>query len=255
MTPSKSKTKKAAKKVAKKTVKKAGAKAAPKKAVKVAKSAKSSGNAATKLAIVQEDFKLLKRYYPDAHCALIHKNPFELLVATILSAQCTDERVNQTTPALFERFPTPEAMAKGSVEEISHLIRSINFFNNKAKSLKSCAQDLVSKYHGQVPDDGEALVELAGVGRKTANVVLGVAFGIPNGIVVDTHVARLSHRLGWSKGNNPVVIEQELIKVVPKEDWIDVSHLLISHGRAICKARKPDCTHCFLEETCPKKGV
>jgi len=225
------------------------------KAKKVKKAAPKPAAGSAKQAIVLEDLRLLKRYYPDAHCALIHKNPFELLVATILSAQCTDERVNLTTPALFKRFPDAKAMSKGTVEEISQLIRSINFFNNKAKSLHSCAVSLMERYNGQVPHTVEALVELAGVGRKTANVVLGVAFEIPNGVVVDTHVARVSHRLVWSKGDTPVVIEQELCKLVPKNDWIEVSHLLISHGRAVCKARKPACERCFLEETCPKKGV
>lgn len=198
---------------------------------------------------------LFKRYYPDAHCALNHRNPFELLVATVLSAQCTDERVNMVTPALFEKFPTPQAMAKAKLSELEALIRSTGFYKNKAKNLKSCAQDLVSKYKGKIPQDLEALVELAGVGRKTANVVLGNAFDIASGIVVDTHVSRLSNRLGWVKTDNAVLIEKQLCKEVPEEDWIMLSHYLISHGRAVCKARKPDCAHCFLEETCPKKGV
>lgn len=198
---------------------------------------------------------LFKRYYPDAHCALNHRNPFELLVATVLSAQCTDERVNMVTPALFEKFPTPQAMAKAKLSELEALIRSTGFYKNKAKNLKSCAQDLVTKHKGKIPQDLEALVELAGVGRKTANVVLGNAFDIASGIVVDTHVTRLSNRLGWVKTDNAVLIEKQLCKEVPEEDWIMLSHYLISHGRAICKARKPDCAHCFLEETCPKKGV
>lgn len=198
---------------------------------------------------------LFKRYYPDAHCALDHRNPFELLVATVLSAQCTDERVNMVTPALFEKFPTPQAMAKAKLSELETLVRSTGFYKNKAKNLKSCAQDLVEKHKGKIPQDLESLVELAGVGRKTANVVLGNAFDIPSGIVVDTHVTRLSNRLGWVKTENAVLIEKQLCKEVPQEDWIMLSHYLISHGRAVCKARKPDCAHCFLEETCPKKGV
>ncbi|MGE5085799.1 MAG: endonuclease III [Bacillota bacterium] len=198
---------------------------------------------------------LFKRYYPDAHCALNHRNPFELLVATILSAQCTDERVNMVTPALFEKFPTPQAMAKAKLSELEGLIRSTGFYKNKAKNLKSCAQDLVEKHKGKIPQNLESLVELAGVGRKTANVVLGNAFDIPSGIVVDTHVTRLSNRLGWVKTENAILIEKQLCKEVPQEDWIMLSHYLISHGRAVCKARKPDCAHCFLEETCPKKGV
>ncbi|MFM6926891.1 MAG: endonuclease III [Bdellovibrio sp.] len=198
---------------------------------------------------------LFKRYYPDAHCALNHRNPFELLVATVLSAQCTDERVNMVTPALFEKFPTPQAMAKAKISELEALVRSTGFYKNKAKNLKSCAQDLVEKHKGKIPQDLEALVELAGVGRKTANVVLGNAFDIASGVVVDTHVSRLSNRLGWVKTENAVLIEKQLCKEVPQEDWIMLSHYLISHGRAVCKARKPDCAHCFLEETCPKKGV
>lgn len=199
--------------------------------------------------------ELFKRYYPDAHCALNFTTPYELLVATVLSAQCTDERVNMVTPALFKKYPTPQKMAKASQEDIEELIRSTGFYKNKAKSLKSCAISLVEKYKGEIPQDLGALVELAGVGRKTANVVLGNAFGIASGIVVDTHVTRLSNRLGWVKTENAVLIEKELVKHVPQEDWVMFSHYLISHGRAICKARKPDCSHCFLEETCPKKGV
>lgn len=199
--------------------------------------------------------ELFKRYYPDAHCALNFTTPYELLVATVLSAQCTDERVNMVTPALFKKYPTPQKMAKASQEDIEELIRSTGFYKNKAKSLKSCAISLVEKYKGEIPQDLGALVELAGVGRKTANVVLGNAFGIASGIVVDTHVTRLSNRLGWVKTENAVLIEKELVKHVPQEDWVMFSHYLISHGRAVCKARKPDCSHCFLEETCPKKGV
>jgi endonuclease-3 len=208
-----------------------------------------------KKAPLEQTISLLKRYYPDAHCALNHRNPFELLVATVLSAQCTDERVNMVTPALFAKYPTPETMAKAPIASLESLIRSTGFFKNKAKNLKSAATDLVKKHGGEIPQDLEALVELAGVGRKTANVVLGNAFDIPSGIVVDTHVTRLSNRLGWVKTENAVQIEKILCKVVPEEDWILLSHLLISHGRAICKARKPDCAHCFLETTCPKRGV
>nr|WP_255490177.1 endonuclease III [Bdellovibrio sp. KM01] len=208
-----------------------------------------------KKAPLEQTISLLKRYYPDAHCALNHRNPFELLVATVLSAQCTDERVNMVTPALFEKYPTPLAMSKAPLGSLESLVRSTGFFKNKAKNLKSAATDLVKKYDGEIPQDLEALVGLAGVGRKTANVVLGNAFDIPSGIVVDTHVTRLSNRLGWVKTENAVQIEKILCKVVPEDDWILLSHLLISHGRAICKARKPDCAHCFLETTCPKRGV
>ncbi|QDK36629.1 endonuclease III [Bdellovibrio sp. NC01] len=240
-----------------------------KKKVKVVKkAAPKSAKAATapaKKALKKPPFKkaapilptiaLLKRYYPDAHCALDFTNPWELLVATSLSAQCTDERVNMTTPALFKRCPTPQALLKTPVEDIEKMIHSCGFYKNKAKNLKAAAETLVEKYNGEVPKDLEALVELGGVGRKTANVVLGNAFGIPSGIVVDTHVTRLSNRLGWVDTENAVQIERELSEEVPQEDWIMLSHWLISHGRAICKARKPDCSHCFLEETCPKRGV
>ncbi|HEX7675420.1 MAG TPA: endonuclease III [Bdellovibrio sp.] len=244
-------------------ISKTSKKKAPKKktAAKVVKSAKTSVKKALKkppykaAAPILPTIALLKRYYPDAHCALNFSNPWELLVATALSAQCTDERVNLTTPALFKRCPTPQAMVKTPIRDIEEMIRSCGFYKNKAKNLKSCAATLVEKYKGEVPQNLEALVELGGVGRKTANVVLGNAFGIPSGIVVDTHVTRLSNRLGWVDTENAVLIEKELIEEVPQEDWIMLSHWLISHGRAICKARKPDCSHCFLEETCPKRGV
>lgn len=219
-----------------------------------AKSKKSTSKNKQQAPIL-ETIKLLKRYYPDAHCALNYKNPFELLVATILSAQCTDDRVNQVTPELFKKFPNPQKMATAPVEVLEDLVRSTGFFKNKSKNLKAAAQALVTFHAGEIPQNIEALVELPGVGRKTANVVLGNAFGIASGIVVDTHVTRLSQRLGWVKSENAVVIEEQLSKKVPQEDWIMFSHYLISHGRAVCKARKPNCTHCFLEETCPRKGV
>lgn len=199
--------------------------------------------------------KLLKKYYPNAQCALNHRNAFELLVATILSAQCTDERVNLVTKDLFAEYPTPQKMAQAPLEDLEVAIRSINFYRNKAKNLKACAKALVEKYGAQVPDTMEDLVGLAGVGRKTANVVLGNAFGIPSGIVVDTHVARLSFRLGWVRSQEPVVIEKRLMEFVPPQNWIQLSHELIHHGRLICKARRPLCEKCFLFEHCPKKGV
>lgn len=199
--------------------------------------------------------KLLQRYYPDAHCALDHRNAFELLIATILSAQCTDVRVNIVTKALFAKYPSPEKMAKAPVEDLEQLVRSAGFYKNKAKNIKTCSQLLVEKHKGQVPDKMEDLIHLAGVGRKTANVVLGNAFGITSGIVVDTHVARLSYRLAWVKGQDAVAIEKRLCEFVPKNHWIKLSHELIFHGRQICKARKPQCEKCFLSEHCPKKGV
>lgn len=215
----------------------------------------SKKKAVLKEAPLLETVALFKRYYPDAHCALNHSTPFELLVATVLSAQCTDERVNLVTPALFKKYPTPQKMAKAPIEDLESLVRSTGFFKNKAKNLKAAATLLTEKYKGVIPQDLEALVQLPGVGRKTANVVLGNAFGIASGIVVDTHVTRLSRRLGWVKTENAVLIEKQLCKRVPEVDWVMFSHYLISHGRAVCKARKPDCSHCFLEETCPKKGV
>lgn len=203
----------------------------------------------------QEFVKLLKQYYPDAHCALNHSSAFELLVATILSAQCTDERVNKVTPELFRQFPSAKAMSKATQAQLEELVKTTGFFRNKAKSLKSMSQELVDKHHGLVPQDLESLVALAGVGRKTANVVLGNAYGIISGIVVDTHVTRLSNRFGWVKGENAVAIERDLQKIIAREDWIIISHLLISHGREVCKARKPKCGVCFLQDICPKRGV
>jgi endonuclease-3 len=206
-------------------------------------------------ALILPQVELLKRYYPKAHCALHFSNPWELLVATALSAQCTDERVNQTTPSLFKRCPNPLAMAQTPIDEIEVLIHSCGFYRNKAKNLKACALTLIEKHQGQVPNNMVDLIQLGGVGRKTANVVLGNAFGIASGIVVDTHVTRLANRLGWVRTENAIQIESQLNEIVPQEDWIMLSHYLISHGRAVCKARKPDCSHCFLEQTCPQKGV
>jgi endonuclease-3 len=205
-----------------------------------------------KPAPVGEVIRLFKRYYPDAHCALHHKNAFELLAATILSAQCTDERVNMVTPALFAEFPTPEKMAQASLPRLEELIHSAGFYKNKAKNLKSMATSLTEKHRGHVPKNLDELVQLAGVGRKTANVVLGNAFGIISGIVVDTHVTRLSNRLGWVKTENAEIIERELQKIIPHEDWILISHWLITHGRQVCKARSPQCNTCFLAQDCPK---
>lgn len=202
-----------------------------------------------------QTLSLLKRYYPDAHCALDHKNPFELLIATILSAQCTDERVNQVTPALFKKFPDPQSMSQASLTELEGLIRSAGFFKTKAKSLKGTATIIVTKHKGKVPKKLEDLTEMPGVGRKTANVVLGNSFQIASGVVVDTHVSRLSKRLGFTKQTTPEKIEKDLIKLCPEEDWIMLSHYLISHGRTQCKARTAFCSTCFLEEICPKKGV
>ncbi len=197
----------------------------------------------------------LKRYYPDAHCALHHSSPLELLVATILSAQCTDERVNMVTPSLFQRFPSAAHYANAELSDLEYELRSINFFRNKAKALKGMGQKLVEQHKGQVPAQLESLVELPGVGRKTANVVLGNAFNIASGIVVDTHVKRLSFRLGLTRAKTPEAVELDLLKKVPQADWVIFSHLLITHGRQVCKARSPICEKCFLEGDCAQKGV
>jgi endonuclease-3 len=193
----------------------------------------------------------LQEHYPDASCALHFKTPEQLLYATILSAQCTDARVNLVTPQLFKSFPKPEDMAKAPLESIEEIIRSTGFFRAKAKSLKAASEDMVRLHGGHVPRTLDQLVELRGVGRKTANVVLGVAFRLATGIVVDTHVTRLAQRLGLTRKDQAVAIEQELMKLIPKEHWIDFSHWLIHHGRTVCKARKPLCASCFLNSECP----
>ncbi len=198
---------------------------------------------------------LLKQHYPDAHCALKHKNPFELLVATILSAQCTDERVNKVTPALFKKFPDAQSLANAQASEVEELIRSTGFFNNKTKNLISCAQTLMEKFKGELPKTLAEMITLAGVGRKTANVVLGNSFGLASGVVVDTHVGRLSQRLGWSKFQDPIKIELDLMELFAEKEWIMIPHYLIYHGRQICSARSPACDRCFLFDHCPKNGV
>jgi endonuclease-3 len=202
-----------------------------------------------------ETLQKLKINYPDAHCELLADTPFQLLAATILSAQCTDERVNQVTPHLFARFPDASSLSRANLEEVEDLVRSTGFFKNKAKNLIGMAQKLMDHHQGQVPRSLPELIALPGVGRKTANVVLGNSFGIQSGIVVDTHVGRLSQRLGWTQSSDPVKIEMDLIKFVPQEDWTYFSHLLIFHGRRICKARKPNCESCFLFDLCPKRKV
>jgi len=200
-------------------------------------------------------FDILKRTYPDAHCALHFSTPLELLIATILSAQCTDERVNQVTPALFARCPTASALASISQTELEKMIHSTGFYRAKARSLRSCAASLVADHQGEVPRTMEALHRLAGVGRKTANVVLGNAFGLAEGVVVDTHVGRLSRRMGLTRQQDPVKVESALVRLIPKKDWTLASHLLISHGRKRCNARKPDCAHCEIRNLCPARGV
>jgi endonuclease-3 len=202
---------------------------------------------------------LLKKAYPDAKCSLNHSNAFELLIATILSAQCTDVRVNIVTQDLFRKYRKPEDYLKVSEKELQRDIRTTGFFRNKTKSIQGTAKVLTEQYGGKVPDTIEELLELPGVARKTANVVLGNAFGIKSGVVVDTHVTRLSHRLGLSDEKTAEKIENDLIALVPKKDWVIFSHLLIAHGRAICKARNPLCDQCVIEKLCPssylKTGV
>jgi endonuclease III len=193
----------------------------------------------------------LKREYPDAQCALDHKTPFELLVATILSAQCTDVRVNLVTPALFARYPTAEALAAADPMAVEEMIRSTGFFRNKTKSLIGMAKAVAERHQGQVPRDMESLRVLPGVGRKTANVVLGNAFGIDEGIVVDTHVSRLSQLLKLTGETDPEKIERDLMALVPRADWTLVAHLLIHHGRRVCIARRPRCESCVLAALCP----
>jgi endonuclease-3 len=192
----------------------------------------------------------LQKAYPGATCALVHSNPWELLVATILSAQCTDARVNMVTPTLFRLFPTPAAMAKASLPELEELIRTTGFYHNKAKSISGAAKGVVERFGGKVPQTMDELLSLPGVARKTGNVVLGTAYGIADGIVVDTHVLRLSRRLELTLNTEPKKVEQDLIKVIPKDHWIDFSHELILHGRAICIARKPRCIDCTIEREC-----
>ncbi len=210
---------------------------------------------AARIARTKTIIQKLKRYYPDAHCALHHQGPLQLLMATILSAQCTDERVNKVTPALFERFPAAADFARADLSELEELIRSTGFFRSKAKSLQGSGQVISEQYSGEVPQSLEALTKLPGVGRKTANVVLGNAFGLITGIVVDTHVKRLSFRLGLTAAKAPEQVEKDLIALVPRADWIQFSHWLIFHGRQICKARRPQCEKCPLEGNCPKRGV
>ena len=196
----------------------------------------------------------LKKAYPDAGCALTHGNPLRLLVATILSAQCTDKRVNVVTKTLFKKYKTPADYASASQEALENEIRSTGFFRNKARNIRGACAKIISDFDGQVPRTMAQLLTLPGVARKTANCVLGNAFGLAEGVVVDTHVIRLSGRLGLTKHTEPVKIERDLMAVVPPEEWILFSHLLIFHGRATCSARKPDCDNCCLAKLCPSAG-
>lgn len=193
----------------------------------------------------------LKRKYPDARCSLDFKTPHQLMVATILSAQCTDERVNMVTPALFKKYRSVKAFAEADQKELEKEIYTTGFYSNKAKSIRGSARKLLDEYGGRIPRTLDELVKLPGVGRKTGSVILGVGFGLAEGIVVDTHVGRISRLLGLTAADEPIKIERDLVKVIPRGDWIDFSHLLIFHGRTICIARRPKCGECPLAELCP----
>jgi len=206
-------------------------------------------------AIAAKVVKHLAADYPDVTCALENESAFELLVATILSAQCTDERVNMVTPELFRRWPTPAAMAAAPIEALEKVIHSTGFFRNKAKNIKACSRELADEYDGEVPRDVDQMVSLPGVGRKTANVVLGTCYGMATGVVVDTHVTRLSNRLGLTKHTDATKIEKDLMQLVPQDQWVDFAHRMIHHGRRICTARKPKCPECSMRSFCPQIGV
>lgn len=204
---------------------------------------------------VRKIVRALKRTYPQAECALHHENGFQLLAATILSAQCTDARVNQVTPALFRKYPTPEKLAASQQKDVEKLIQSCGFFRNKATNLRGMAQALVEKFEGELPQTLEEMVSLPGVGRKTANVVLGTVYGIASGVVVDTHVKRISNLLGLTASQNAEIVERDLMALLPPKEWVDFSHRLIHHGRQICIARRPKCTECPLLKHCPRVGL
>jgi endonuclease-3 len=206
---------------------------------------------AERAAAAQATLARLRGQHPDAHCELDHRSPFQLLVSTVLSAQTTDVNVNKATPTLFARWPTPEALAKADPAEVEKVIGSLGFFRQKTKSIVGLSKRLVEEHGGEVPPHLDALVKLPGVGRKTANVVLGVAFGAPEGVVVDTHVQRISQRLGWTKNTEPEKIEMDLVKLFPRKDWDPVSHTLIFHGRRVCSAAKPACAACSVNDVCP----
>ncbi|MEJ2539211.1 MAG: endonuclease III [Gemmatimonadota bacterium] len=202
-----------------------------------------------------EVFRLLHEEYPDAHCELDHDNPFQLSVATILSAQTTDERVNMVTPELFQRYPDAESLADAEQEEVEEIIRSTGFFRNKARNIIGFADALVTEHDGEIPRSLKELQEMPGVGRKTANVILGNAFDINEGVVVDTHVKRLAKRLGFTRETTPEKVEKDLMPLFPREEWTLLSHLLIWHGRRTCDARKPACERCVVSHLCPSSRV
>ena len=234
-----------------KTAKKSVVKKRPGAARSVAKTQPARGPLAPER--VHAILKGLEEAYPDAVCALTHRSPWELLVATILSAQCTDVRVNMVTPALFKRFPTPAAMSKATLPELEELIRTTGFYRNKAKSIQGAAKAVVERFDGKVPETLDELITIPGAARKTANVVLGVSFGKAEGVVVDTHVFRISRRLELAKGDTVQEVERELMRVIPQDRWISFSHQVIHHGRQVCEARKPKCDRCNLEQLCHSK--
>lgn len=200
---------------------------------------------------VKKIIKLLREHYPHSRTALHYETPFQLLVATILAAQCTDEKVNQITPLLFKKYPTIADLARASQAEVEAIIRPTGFFRNKARNIIAAARSIMEEFGGEVPDRMEELIKLPGVARKTANIVLSSAFRRAEGIAVDTHVRRLAHRLGLSSAKDPNKIEQDLMAIVPREDWLDFNYLLVDHGRAVCQARHPLCNECFLRSLCP----
>jgi len=239
----------------KKTAKKAATKPLPANRPAGKKIAEApSGHGVAKLEIkparVQEILDILHQTYPDVECALVHKDAWQLLVATILSAQCTDVRVNMVTPKLFETYPTPKAMAAAPIEALEALIRTTGFYHNKAKSIQGAGRVISEQFNSKVPETMAELLTVPGAARKTSSVVLGVAYGKAEGIVVDTHVFRLSRRLGLSRSDTPQNVEQDLMKIIPHSRWIEFSHELIHHGRQICEARKPKCAACPLEQIC-----
>jgi endonuclease-3 len=239
------------------TVKRAVAKTAVKPKAKAAApaAAKRSGVPADIHTQVKQILRGLAKTYPDATCALKHENAYQLLVATILSAQCTDERVNMVTPSLFAKYPDVRALAKADQSELEAMIRSTGFFRAKATSLRGMARGVVENFGGEIPRNLEDLITLPGVGRKTANVVLGTVWGIAVGVVVDTHVKRISNLLGLTKSSNPEQIEQDLMQLIPQSEWVDFSHRLIHHGRRICIARRPQCPICPLLHCCQRVGL
>lgn len=235
---------------AKAASKKSGSKTSPKTVSK-----KIAESAAQKKVRAEKIVQRLAELFPVAECALNHESAFQLLVATILSAQCTDERVNMATPELFRRYPDANALAKSRQEDVEEIVKPLGFFRNKATNIRGMAAELVARFKGEIPQDIEQLVTLPGVGRKTASVVLGTWYGIPSGVVVDTHVRRLTNLLGLTESENPEIIEREMMDLIPQEQWINFSHRLIHHGRRTCIARRPKCTECGLLELCHRQGL